>query len=75
MGGIKLTLPALLEFFVNFNDRSYMAFWLAGFCWLVGWFFGLFFVTSETQAGMNPALDFMPVVFLGQALRKTCLYL
>lgn len=52
-----------------------MAFWLAGFCWLVSWFFGLIFVTSETQAGMNPALDFMPEVFLGQALRKTCLYL
>lgn len=53
LGGVKLTLPALLEFSVNFNDGSFIAF-------LVGWGF---FVTSETQAGMNPALDFRAVFF------------
>lgn len=41
------------------------------------WFFGWlgFSGTSETQDGMNPALDFRAEVFLGQAVKKPCLYL
>lgn len=64
LGGVKLTLPALLEFSVNFNDGSFIAF-------LVGWGF---FVTSETQAGMNQ-LWISGLFFSGQAVRKTCLFL
>lgn len=30
LGGVKLTLPALLEFSVNSNDGSFIAFWLVG---------------------------------------------
>lgn len=43
LGGVELTLSALLEFSANFNDGSFIAFWL----------FGGFFVTSETQAGIS----------------------